>query len=275
MVQPSDRRPVLLFIFLVLTISWGYEAWIIFNGGVARFGLAALAVLMWIPGLVSILLRLLLKLGFADVRFVVGKPRYYGYAIAIPLVLALLTSLSCVILDIRQLALIEPDELHRTIPVFVLMFAVGLFVALGEELGWRGFLLPRMVAGGFPSPYLASGLVWAAWHLPLIAFGGFYRTSHAFLMVAAYGMSIVAINFVVSELRMRSGSVWVATVLHASHNFFFQLAVPAFVLARQEMPSERWEILGGDSGVIVAVLYSLAFLVLFRPSACAIEVRRR
>ena len=147
------------------------------------------------------------------------------------------------------------------------MLSVGLFVAFGEELGWRGFLLPKMVAGGIPHPYLASGLVWAGWHLPLIALGGFYRTSDTFVMALAYCMSIVAMNFVISELRMRSGSVWVATLLHAAHNFFFQLAVPTLVLAKQERPSERWEILGGDSGVIVAVLYALAFLLLFRASS--------
>jgi membrane protease YdiL (CAAX protease family) len=264
MTPTSNVKLVVLFICLVLLVSWGYEAFIIVSGGVARFGLAGLVILMWIPGLLSILLRLTLTLGFRDVRFIPGGPRYYLYAVSIPLVLALLTALLCVILDIRQLTLIGLEELQRTVPTFLSLLAIGLFGAFGEELGWRGFLLPKMVAAGIPHPYLASGLVWAVWHLPLIAFGGFYQTTNTFAMAFAYGMSIVAINFVISEMRMRSQSVWVATLLHASHNFFFQLAVPVLVLTESGRRSELWEIVGGDSGIIVAVLYMLTFFLGFR-----------
>ena len=267
MAQPSSKKLVLLFVLLVLLTSWSYEAFIIFGGGVARFGLAGLVILMWIPGLLSILLRLVLGLGFGDVRFIVGRPKYYGYALLMPLALALITGLLCVILDVRQFTLIESDALHEIVLVVLSVLAFGLFGALGEELGWRGFLLPKMIAGDVPHPYLASGIVWAVWHLPLIAFGGFYKTSNTFLMVLAYAMSIVAMNFVISELRIRSGSVWVATLLHASHNFFFQLAVPTFVLARPGKRSELWEVFGGDSGIIVAVLYAITFLFLFSPSS--------
>ena len=110
MAQPSSKKLVLAFVLLVLLTSWSYEAFIIFGGGVARFGLAGLVILMWIPGLLSILLRLALGLGFGDVRFIVGRPRYYGYALLLPLALALITGLLCVILDIRQFALIESHD---------------------------------------------------------------------------------------------------------------------------------------------------------------------
>jgi len=262
MTHPSIKRLVLTFVLLVLLTSWSYEAFIILEGGVARFGLPGLVTLMWIPGLISILLRLALGLGFADVQFIVGRPRYYSYALLVPLALALLTGLLCSVLDIRQLSLIGSHALRDIAPIASSVLFFGFFGAFGEELGWRGFLLPKMIAGKVPHPYLASGIVWAAWHLPLIAFGGFYRTNLTLLMTLAYAMSIVAMNFVLSELRVRSGSVWVATVLHACHNFFFQLAVPAFILARPGGRSKLWEVLGGDSGIIVAVLYALTFLLL-------------
>ena len=262
----NDKRQALVFIGLVLIISWAYEAYIAFHGGVERFGIPGLVILMWIPGLLSILLRLILRSGFEDVRFILGKPRYYAYALFIPLALAVLTGLVCAIFDIRRFALIEPDDLRRASSVFLPILGFGLIGAFGEELGWRGFLLPKMVTGGISHPYLASGLVWACWHLPLIAFGGFYRTDDVLIMVLAYGLSIVAITFVISELRMRSQSVWVATVFHASHNFFFQLAIPALVFARPGARSDLWEIVGGDSGFTVAALYALTFLFLSRAS---------
>ena len=260
----NDKKQALLFSALVLLISWGYEWYIAAHGGIARFGLTALVILMWIPGLLSVLMRLILKSGFADVGFTLGKPRYYVYASAIPLALALLTGLLGTALDVRRFALIEPGDLQRMIPVFLLMSSVGLLGAFGEELGWRGFLLPKMVAGGISHPYLASGLVWACWHLPLIAFGGFYATKNILIMVLAYGSSIVAINFIVSELRMRSRSVWVATVFHAAHNFFFQLAIPTLLFSKPGARSDLWDIVGSDSGFAVAVLYALTFLFLTR-----------
>jgi membrane protease YdiL (CAAX protease family) len=269
----SEKRQALVFIVLVLLISWVYEAYMVFHGGVKRFGLAGLVILMWIPGLLSILMRLILKLGFADVRFTLGRPSYYAYALFIPLALALLTGLLCTILDIRQFALIAPDDLYRASPVFLSFLGLGLIAAFGEELGWRGFLLPKMVTGGISHPYFTSGLVWAGWHLPLIAFAGYYTTGHVFIMALVYGVSIVAINFVISELRMRSDSVWVATVFHASHNFFFQLAVPALVFARPGARSDLWEIIGGDCGLIVGVLYALSFLFLSRAFPRALHRR--
>jgi uncharacterized protein len=268
MTQPGNKALALSFVVLVLLISWIYEAFIIFGGGVARFGLAGLVILMWIPGLLSILLRLALGLGFGDVRFIVGKPRYYGYALLMPLTLALVTGALCAILDVRKFALIEPDAMREMLPVALSVLALGLFGALGEELGWRGFLLPKMITGGIRHPYLASGIVWALWHLPLIAFGGFYhQASDTSLVAPAYAMGIIAMNFVISELRVRSGSVWVAVLLHASHNFFFQLAVPAIALGQPGSRSKLWEVLGSDRGIIVAALYAIAFIFLFGRSA--------
>jgi membrane protease YdiL (CAAX protease family) len=179
------------------------------------------------------------------------------------LALALITGLLCVILDVRQFALIGVDALRAMGPITLSVLAFGLLGAFGEELGWRGFLLPKMIAADIPHPYLASDIVWAIWHLPLIAFGSFYQTTNA-LMVSAYAMSIIAMTFVISELRLRSGSVWVATLLHASHNFFSQLAVPAFILARPGSRSKLWDVLGGDSGMIVAMLYAMTFLFFLR-----------
>jgi len=57
----------------VLATSWGLEAFIINNGGVKNFGLVWIVVLMGIPGALSIALRLILKLGYADVSFRIGK----------------------------------------------------------------------------------------------------------------------------------------------------------------------------------------------------------
>ncbi|WP_257387518.1 CPBP family intramembrane glutamic endopeptidase [Tahibacter caeni] len=267
MMQPNDRKLALLFVAIVLPLSWAYEAFLIVGGGVARYGVAGLVVLMWIPGLVSLLLRRFLRLGFADAGFAAARPKYLVQAVVLPLLLALATGVLCALLDVRYFAPLALGQWLPFAPVFALLLAVGLFGALGEELGWRGFLLPKLVAGGVAHPLLISGLVWAVWHLPLIAFGGFYATPHTMLVTAAYALSIVALGGVIGAVRLRSASLWPAVLLHAAHNFFFQLAVPALLLTQPGARADLWEILGADSGLLVALLYALAFVLWFRQQA--------
>jgi len=257
----SDRSQAWIFIVSVLAVSWGFEAFIILNGGVRSFGPLWIVALMCIPGVLSIALRLILKSGFGDVGFRVGKGRYYMYAIAVPLLLALLVGLMSAAFDIREFSPIPSEQLIQITPVLLSVLGLGLIGALGEELGWRGFLLPKMMSGDFKSPYLTCGLVWAFWHLPLIAFGDFYQTDNALLMAFVYGLGIIAMSFVFSELRVHSGSVWTTAIAHAAHNFFFQFAFPVLLLTAPGSHSELWDIVAGDTGIFIAVLYIVTYIV--------------
>ena len=257
----SDRNQALVFIVSVLAISWGFEAFIIANGGVRNFGLLWIVALMCIPGVLSIVLRLILKSGFGDVGFRIGKGRYYLYAMAIPLLLALLVALISAALDIRNFSPVSLEQFTQLGPILFSVLGLGLIGAVGEEVGWRGFLLPKMISGGIKNPYLFSGLVWASWHLPLIAFGGFYQADNALLMALIYGVGIIAMSYVFSELRVRSGSVWVVAIVHAAHNFFFQFMIPVLLLTVPGSRSDLWDMVTGDTGLSIAVLYASAYLV--------------
>jgi len=257
----SDRNQALVFIVSVLAVSFGFEALIIANGGVRNFGLLWIVALMCIPGVLSIVLRLILKSGFGDVGFRIGKGRYYLYAMAIPLLLALLVALISAAFDIRNFSPVSLEQFTQLGPTLLSVLGLGLIGALGEEVGWRGFLLPKMISGGIKNPYLLSGLVWASWHLPLIAFGGFYQADNALLMALIYGVGILAMSYVFSELRVRSGSVWVAAIVHAAHNFFFQFMVPVLLLTVPGSRSDLWDMVTGDTGLSIAVLYASAHLV--------------
>ena len=95
--------------------------------------------------------------------------------------------------------------------------------ALGEELGWRGFLLPRLVERiGFTGACLVSGLIWAVWHYPSLLWADYNAgTNPAYAMVCFTAM-VVIMGFILGWLRLRSGSVWPCALLHASHNTFVQ-----------------------------------------------------
>ncbi|HEY0503708.1 MAG TPA: CPBP family intramembrane glutamic endopeptidase [Lysobacter sp.] len=249
-------RHALLFIVLVLALSWGLEAFIVAQGGVRELGPAWLVALMWIPGAVAIGQRLAFRLGFADAGFRIGPLRWYAVAVAVPLLLALLAAIPASLLDLREAIPVAAPMLASLAPVALVVLGMGVVGAVGEEIGWRGFLLPRLVAARVRRPNLACNLVWALWHLPLIALGGFYQTETPWLMAAVYATGIVAIGFFLGELRLRSGSVWVAALAHAAHNFFFQFAVPALLLTAAGANAAWWDLLASDTGLIVAALYA-------------------
>ena len=65
--------------------------------------------------------------------------------------------------------------LFLAIPLYALIGVIASTArALGEEIGWRGFLLPRLVQQfGFTLGCLVSGCIWAVWHYPALLFAGY------------------------------------------------------------------------------------------------------
>jgi membrane protease YdiL (CAAX protease family) len=56
--------------------------------------------------------------------------------------------------------------------LIIAMLSLNVVVSTGEELGWRGYMLDRMVEAGVPRPILASSVIWGVWHVPLFLWGG-------------------------------------------------------------------------------------------------------
>lgn len=99
----------------------------------------------------------------------------------------------------------------------------GLTWALGEEIGWRGFLFPRLMARfGFSGACLMGGLIWAVWHYPGLLWGHYNAGTNPAFALACFTLSIIATAFLAGWLRLHSRSVWPPALLHASHNLFVQ-----------------------------------------------------
>jgi membrane protease YdiL (CAAX protease family) len=96
---------------------------------------------------------------------------------------------------------------------------ISLPLTMGEEVGWRGFLLPRLMAAGMSewSALIASGAIWGAWHAPMIVRGVNFPGHPVlgpFLMI---GFCIM-FGIIFGWLRLASGSVWPCGVIHGSLN---------------------------------------------------------
>lgn len=251
-----------------LALSWCAELFVIANGGVRSAGLLFLIGLMWIPGALALLWKSRDK-ALASAPRTIPAPDFSAKcrAIITPILLSILTSLICVALRVRSFQVIPGSELFTALPTILITLVAGLIGAIGEELGWRGYLLPKLIENRNRRPYALTGMIWAIWHLPLVMFGGYYESQNVALIALTYSSSILAINAVACELRVRSGSVVPPILLHAFHNFFFQLAVPRLLITGAGPHQSYWETLGGDTGLIPAALYALTYLAFFKSPA--------
>jgi membrane protease YdiL (CAAX protease family) len=205
---------------------------------------AAILVLMWIPGLLSIVFRVIFREGFADVGWRLGKFRFWAWAYLGPLSLATLSILVALCLGrvrlaphlsqqtmldavVFRLSWLASDSssigllCQRLVSVAVIGMVPGFFFALGEELGWRGYLLPQLIRAGWRFPLVFSGLVWGIWHFPLFFLTGY---AHGAVSVSLVMFTLLTVLFgvFIGWLRLVSGSVFVAAMAHASFNGFVQ-----------------------------------------------------
>src|SRR5439155_361470 len=119
--------------------------------------------------------------------------------------------------------------------------------AAGEEIGWRGYMLTRLVDAGLPKPILTSGLIWGLWHVPLVLGGAFLVGPPPFLIALLLVIMATAFSFVFARLRLETGSVWPAITLHSAWNAIIQTA---FDPASHGAQPELWI---GESGILTAL----------------------
>ncbi|WP_067562582.1 CPBP family intramembrane glutamic endopeptidase [Nocardia acidivorans] len=95
----------------------------------------------------------------------------------------------------------------------------GLRQGLFEEFGWRGFLQPRLTTLlGAHAAVLWTGLAWAVFHFGLIIGGGTPGGVPLWMYLPVFTLTLVAVSVFAGYLRLVTGSVWPAVVLHAAAN---------------------------------------------------------
>lgn len=104
---------------------------------------------------------------------------------------------------------------------------INLLFAFGEELGWRGFLLPRLMPLGQWKAILLSGLIWGAWHIPATLFHGHNFPQHPYLGILLLLAGFPLLGAIFAWLTLKTRSPWAAALAHGAFNaiagvaFFF------------------------------------------------------
>lgn len=225
-----SKQVITFFVILVLMTA-GVFLWM-FSG--AKENMAAILLMMYTPAFSAIITSLIHKDKIGDYGWKPGEIKYLGYAYLFPLVVSLIAyGISWIIglTDFTPEAVINykwARMLGFELPVpfivgvlskMMLGFLLTCLPVLGEEIGWSGFLTPKLLKiYSVPVTSLIVGLFWAVWHFPAI-FGGFYGQGTP-LWVALPGFTLVltGYSFMRTMLIDKSRSLWAGVVLHSSGN---------------------------------------------------------
>ena len=242
MTEPAARvwKKIALYYGLTLVFSNIFNAFVLFGGRMDAGNLLYVTGAMWSPALAALATKRIFREPIAELPWKWGGARYAWLAYLIPLAYALPVYLIAWLTPLG--GFLDADFLKRTaeqfgwsnfppslvLALFIIFTAtLGLVGktsrALGEEIGWRGFLVPELSkVVGFTGVSVISGLMWAAYHFPVLLFADYNKGAPAWYSLTCFTLMVVADSFILAWLTLRSKSLWPAAIFHGSHNLFIQ-----------------------------------------------------
>jgi CAAX protease family protein len=266
------KNSIIIYILLTAALSSIFYLLVIHRSRAGQsLGLLILG-LMWCPGVSGLLTRLAFQGNLRGHGFGWGQTKYQFASYWIPLVYS-----SIVYVPFWLAGYFDPNSRtleafmrhlprlpHAAVqPVLILFLATAGMVtscisALGEELGWRGFLVPQLAkVTSYPRVALISGGIWALWHYPLILFANYHGDGPLWYSIACFTVMVLGISFLFAWMRLRSGSVWTGMLLHASHNLFVQAFFDA--QTRRARVTGLWTTEFGAGLALAALVVALIF----------------
>ena len=261
----SPRRGLAIFLVLVLLGSAPLLYVIIQSGSSIRDLPQYILPLMWMPAIASIITRLVTGEGFQDLSFRLRERRILhlvGLAIIFPAAVGLIAYGTAWGLGLVTFSPPPGSGPPLLALASELLFAgsigaaVGVISAAGEEIGWRGYMIPRMVDGHIPAPFLVGGILWGLWHAPAILTGQYAAGTNRLLSAVLFVVLAVALTVLWSTWTLETGSVWPAILGHSAWNAIIQGPFDMF------SSGELSTTLVGESGFLVIATSIILVLLL-------------
>ena len=239
-----NRKALVSYLSLSFSLAWIFFLLPLAFGEVGSQSRQAattilFALAMWMPGISAIVVTLFVKREkFSSLNLNrLGPKRYYFWAWLLFPVLGILTGILTLVFGAGQLDLefsmikqaaaqmpgaeqVAPGLIvaGQILAALTLAPLFNTLFALGEELGWRGFLLPELLPMGQWKAVLISGVIWGLWHAPAIWQGLNYPTVNPWLGVLMMVVFTVLTGTILSWLYLETRSPWAPALGHGALN---------------------------------------------------------
>jgi membrane protease YdiL (CAAX protease family) len=222
---------------------------------------------MWSPGIAAIATQLLSRHRFRDLGWRPGPIRYLLLGYAAPLIYGLAIYATVWVTGLggfRARPLVLAGTPMPFLISLLVMSLLGLFpacgAALGEEIGWRGLLVPELARiTTFTRTALLTGIFWAVWHYPAVLFADYHSSAPRWFDLLSITISVFGMSVFTAWLRLKTGSIWPAVLWHGNHNLLIQS-----VLLRMTVDTGGTEYLVDDFGIGVLVSSAVLGYVFWR-----------
>jgi membrane protease YdiL (CAAX protease family) len=221
--QDANKR---ITLYLVITFALSSVCYVLINrAGGLEFAPGYVVLLMWSPAIAGLTTTFVFQRNLRGLGWGFGKPHFYLIAYFLPIVYAGLVYATVWLLGLGRLDTASLGgnpavSLLANLTVGVLGSALS---AAGEEIGWRGVLVPQLARQNtFLRIGLISGFIWGIWHIPLVIAGGYTSGAPTWYAAVCFMVLVMGVSFALAWLRLESGSIWPAVLLHATHNLWIQ-----------------------------------------------------
>ena len=225
---------IISFVPLIIAVSvlngiYGEKIFASENAAAAVYCLGVFG--MFAPTVGNILTRLITKEGFKDTYLGLnfkGNGKYYAASVLVKLaeIFGGMIIIYFVFLNSMSFGEVFPsDGAYTKFSLLLIQVAASIIVffpAFGEEWGWRGYMMPKLIQLiGKPAAVIVGGIIWGLWHAPLTVSGhnfGIDYPGFPWLGIALMCVFCIAMNAFLTLLTERTKSIYPAAFCHMVNN---------------------------------------------------------
>ena len=276
-----SRKPLFTFLGLVTVLS--ILIYMLVFSGNEENAQGGLALLQFAPAGSAIATKLIYQRNVRGLGWKWGKTRYQLLSLVLPFGIGLVSFGLVWLLGFgrfssgpfiaeAQAGIAESFGLNISSVVMVYLILIllngtaGLLLPMifsfGEELGWRGFLVPELNKHvNFTQTGLISGVIWTVYHYPLlIGFAAPQLGVSVWPLLISSMIGGVSLSFIMAWLRLKSGSVWTAVFFHAALNAHNQ----GFFQNMTTETSSLTHYISGEYGLMLALVSAVVAYLFWR-----------
>lgn len=258
----NAKKQVITYLVIVFAASIPWYVLITTNGGLDAGGATYVVPLMWTPALAGIVTSLIFQRSLRGMGWGFGKLKYYVIAYFLPIIYATVAYGVVWLLGLGEVStsVLGENWILKILGALTGGVLLSAITAVGEEIGWRGLLVPQLARfSPFARTALISGIIWGIWHIPIIIGGGYSSGAPTWWAIACFMVLIVGMTFAFAWLRLASGSIWPAVLMHSVHNTFIQ-----GILDKMTVDNGNTEYFTTEFGLALAIMGIIVGLIFWR-----------